>query len=430
METIILGGGIAGLSLAYFLNGPSLILEKEKEIGGLCRSFSMNGIFYDVGPHILFSKNQEVLDLHISLTKMNKLRRSNKIFYQGKMIKYPFENDLAALEAQERDYCLQEFLHNPYEDYPAQNMLQFFIKIFGEGITKLYLQPYNEKIWKHDPVFLDTQMVERIPKPPKEDVIKSAQGIPTEGYLHQLYFYYPEQGGMQSLVQAYQEKLNEKSRILTSTRIEKIRKGESGIWEVYTNQGIFQSKRLINCMPLHEIFQLIDAPEEIKRTIRQLKYNSIYIVCVQVKKDMIGDNFSLNFPEKDIIFHRLSKLNFLGQNYSLVGGSTLLVEITYRPGSFLARLDEEEIKARVIADLVKLKLISQEDLLNISLQNFKYAYVIYDLAHRQNTAKIIRYLQERNIHCCGRFAEFEYLNTDQVVEHSQKLAKKINEKTI
>ena len=50
-------------------------------------------------------------------------------------------------------------------------MLQFFLKTFGEGITKTYLQPYNEKIWKYDPSFMDVQMVERIPKPPKEDVM-------------------------------------------------------------------------------------------------------------------------------------------------------------------------------------------------------------------------------------------------------------------
>ena len=46
-------------------------------------------------------------------------------------------------------------------------MIQFFYKIFGEGITRTYLEPYNRKIWKFDPSFMDTQMVERIPKPPK-----------------------------------------------------------------------------------------------------------------------------------------------------------------------------------------------------------------------------------------------------------------------
>ena len=33
-KVIILGGGIAGLSLAYFLDNKSIILEKNKQLGG------------------------------------------------------------------------------------------------------------------------------------------------------------------------------------------------------------------------------------------------------------------------------------------------------------------------------------------------------------------------------------------------------------
>ena len=78
----ILGGGIAGLSFASFINNKSIILEKNT-IGGLCRSFSFNGIYYDIGPHIIFSKNTEILNHHTSLIKTNKIRRSNKIYFKN-----------------------------------------------------------------------------------------------------------------------------------------------------------------------------------------------------------------------------------------------------------------------------------------------------------------------------------------------------------
>ena len=168
------------------------MFEKESRIGGLCRSFqSQEGIYWDIGPHITFSKDQETLDFMTSLVPMAQIRRSNQIFYQGRYVKYPFENDLASLPERDRDYCLDTFLNNPYENYPADNMLAFFYKTFGEGITRSFLEPYNRKIWKYETSFMDTQMVERIPKPPPEDVINSAKGIQTEGYKHQLYFHYP-----------------------------------------------------------------------------------------------------------------------------------------------------------------------------------------------------------------------------------------------
>ena len=42
----------------------------------------------------------------------------------------------------------------------------------------------------------------RIPRPPVDDVIKSAIGIPTEGYTHQAVFSYPLKGGIEALVRA------------------------------------------------------------------------------------------------------------------------------------------------------------------------------------------------------------------------------------
>lgn len=425
MKTIILGGGLAGLSLAHFLKANSVILEKENEVGGLCRSFNFNGACYDVGPHIIFSKNKDILDFHCSLVETNKFRRSNKIFMDGRFIKYPFENDLFSLSERDKEYCLKEFVNNPYAHYDAKNMLQFFLKNFGEGITRLYLQPYNEKIWKYDPAFMDTQMVKRIPKPPREDVIKSANGITTEGYLHQLHFNYPKEGGIKSLISAYKELAQKKSEVLTDVRIEKIWK-EKDEWIIKSNKGDFKSGRLVNCMPLQELFKYLDSPEEVKKRLTSLKYNSIYIAAVIVKEDFLGDNFSITLPDKEVIFHRISKLNFLGENYSAPGTSTLLVEVTFREGSYLESLDEEKIKNKILDDLRRIEFIKENEVIGVELRKFKYAYVIYDLDHRENVDFILNYLKKLGIYCCGRFAEFEYLNMDHVAERSKKLAETLN----
>ena len=52
--------------------------------------------------------------------------------------------------------------------------------------------------------------------------------------------------------------------------------------------------------------------------------------------------------------------------------------------------------------------------------------MIYDLDHRRNVDTILAYLREQGIRCAGRFAEFEYLNTDGVVERTLKLAREVN----
>ena len=427
----ILGGGLAGTALASFLDASSIILEKEDRAGGLCRSFDLNGIVYDVGPHIIFSKNKDVLDYHTRIIETNRIRRVNNILFRGRWIKYPFENDLASLDAKDNEYCLQEFLNNPYERYNAGNMLQFFLRQFGEGMTRLYLAPYNAKIWKFDPSCLDLQMVERIPKPPREDVIKASQGEATEGYTHQLFFNYPKVGGIQSLFDAYARRAAAKSSTITACSIQKVAK-VSDHWSIQTDQGEFHAQRLVNCMPIHALARVIDLPSEIRDTIDRLLYNSIHICMVQVKEDLIGDRFAVYVPDEDIIFHRLSKLNFLGESYCLPDGrSTLMAEITFRPGSYLGSLSHAEIEQRVVAGLVKAGLIKHADMVTgQEIRTFEYAYVIYDLDHRRNTDRVLDYLQSKGIESCGRFAEFEYVNTDQVIERVVALAERLNQRKI
>lgn len=144
MKTLILGAGLSGITTAYFLQQNSgyddiTLLEMESVPGGLCRSIRKRNYIYDIGPHILFSKDKEMLQLMLSVLDegRNDLRRSNKILYKQRQVQYPFENDLSKLPPDDLNYCINAFIHNPYEDYKSTNMIQFFLKTFGEGITNV-----------------------------------------------------------------------------------------------------------------------------------------------------------------------------------------------------------------------------------------------------------------------------------------------------
>ena len=54
---VIVGGGVAGLTCAVRLaeaGRPCLVLEREPEVGGLLRSVVLDGVVFDLGPHVLF----------------------------------------------------------------------------------------------------------------------------------------------------------------------------------------------------------------------------------------------------------------------------------------------------------------------------------------------------------------------------------------
>lgn len=431
----ILGGGLSAISLAYFLQKNENIdeihiLEKDDKLGGICRTYIKDGIEYDVGPHIIFSKDKEILDLMNNLLGENneKHRRSNRILHKRRFVQYPFENDLSKLPQEDIDYCVNGFLHNPYENYDAKNMLQFFLKTFGEGITNTYLRPYNEKIWKFDPSFMDTQMVERIPKPPKEDIIRSAKGETIDGYLHQLYFTYPKQGGTEALIKAFIAKLSDKVKIHVNNKVLKAKKqGDKFI--VTTPEKEYVSDKIVSTMPANEfchIYEDARKPVEILETADNLRYNSIAICIVNVSKDYAGDNYAFMVADKNVKFHRISKLDFMGENYHKEGTATYMAEITYRKNDLNDKATDEELTQKVIEGLETIGFIDSKSDVNFTdLKRFEYAYVIYDLKHRQNMDAIKDYFANQGVYLNGRFGSFEYLNMDAIIRQSYKLAESL-----
>jgi len=436
MRIGILGAGLAGISLAERLQDLSDVaqielLEKAPASGGLARSFPFGNVHYDCGPHIIFSKDTEVLQLMVEVLgdNVHKLRRSNRVFHDGRFVKYPFENELSALSQQDKNYALSAFLDNPYADYTPRNMLQFFLATFGEGITNLYLRPYNEKIWKFDPAFMDTQMVERIPRPPAEDIIRSAEGAETEGYVHQLFFHYPKTGGIQSLVDAFRSRLGPEVTIHTNTAVEKVER-EAGQWKVSAADGTQRRyDRLVSTIPIPDLVESLGAavPEAVIGAADGLRFNSIAICMVKVRRDNLDDTLALMVADKQIVFHRLTKINYLCAPESEDGTVTLQMEVTYRKGDLIDQLTDEQLSGEVIKGLVKLGFIDgDEDVLADELRRFQYAYVIYDLRHRRNTRTVRSYCEdELGIVLHGRFGEFEYLNMDAVIRRSIDRAQEI-----
>jgi protoporphyrinogen oxidase len=430
VNLIILGGGLAGLSLAYFQQDHSTIskitiFEKENNLGGLCRSFSENGITYDIGPHMFFSKNAKTMRIIEELLGDNvrTLRRSNQIVHDKKFIQYPFENDLSKLNEKDLDYCVNTFINNPYEQYKPENMLQFFLATFGEGITNLYLRPYNEKIWKFDPAFMDMQMVGRIPKPPKEDILRSAEGETVDGYIHQLYFKYPKHGGAQTFIHRINERLNEKITIFTNSEVTKLdRVGNS--YSVEAGGKTFFADRIVSTMPANILASIYEpADEDIRRTASALRYNSLAILLVNVKENLVGDHFTFMVADKNVIFHRLSRLDFLGADYCIPESCTFMVEITYKKDDLIDNATDSQIIDNVVNGLKSIAFIKAADDINfINIQRFEYAYVVYDKMHRANVNAILNYFSKQGIDLLGRFGAYEYLNMDNVIEQTKSFS--------
>ena len=424
----ILGGGISGLSLASFLERDAEVLEADARPGGLARTFGRNGFLSDVGGHILFSKDQAVLDVMVGALGDNVelRRRNNRILYNGIYVKYPFENGLGALPKDEAYDCVLSFVKNDAKPPPHRNFAEWMYFTLGRGITERYLLPYNRKIWKMDPAEMGIEWVERVPRPPVEDVLKSALGIETEGYTHQLHFHYPKEGGIESLARGFAARVQGRQRLETGYRVERVRSTGRG-WIVNDER---EYRTLVSTLPIATLFRALgDVPAEVMEAARSLRYNALKVVMLGIdRREGLDEMTAVYVPDPAISFHRVCFNNAFSPRMAPEGCASIQCEITTNPGDGVFEASDDDLCERVRRELVAIGILRAGDrVVERAVQREAYAYVVYDLDYARHVRTVRAYLRSRDLHAAGRFAEHTYVNMDACVRRAMDLARQLDE---
>ena len=422
MTTAILGGGLSGITLGRLLHEQGeevIILEAEPVYGGLCRSRTDKGFTFDTGgSHIIFSKDTEVLAFMRRMIAGNEQRndRNTKIFYKQRFVKYPFENGLSELPREDLFACINGFVKNLIaiekgEVLAPKNFREWIYATFGAGIAECYMVPYNEKIWKFPTVQMSHHWVDgRIPRPPVEDIIKSAIGIETEGYTHQSVFSYPLDGGIEALVTAIAQPIL--SSIRTGFRVQSVKKSGHA-WIISDGTHEVTADRVICTMPVQHLLPSIEGvPATVTAACRALRYNALICVNVGIKGDVPPISW-LYVPELTLgKTNRVSFPSSFSRHVAPVGCSAVLAEITHQPGDEISALTDAELIREVTEMLEKMGVCTEDRIVYTSIQRQPFAYVVYDLAYQKNIRTVNDYCTSHGIPLVGRFAQFEYLNMD------------------
>ena len=90
----ILGGGPAGLSVAYFARKKGYdicIYEGSSTIGGNCRTIKMGEYRFDTGAHRFHDKIPSITEEVKKLMgdDLKKINAPSKIYFDGRMIDFP-----------------------------------------------------------------------------------------------------------------------------------------------------------------------------------------------------------------------------------------------------------------------------------------------------------------------------------------------------
>ena len=156
-DYIVLGAGITGLALLKTLRRKGynniLGIEAEKEAGGLCRTFYVEGHVCDIGGHFFQTKYKDVEDFIFGAFPKEKMYqidpRISKIRLDGIDIDYPLEANIWQLPlAKQVDFLISIVRNGEAMGKPEPKNYEEWIRWkLGNKVCDEYLIPYNSKIW-------------------------------------------------------------------------------------------------------------------------------------------------------------------------------------------------------------------------------------------------------------------------------------------
>lgn len=398
-DYIILGAGPAGLTFANKLrknpNTSFLVLEKEAEAGGLCRSAIVNQSPLDIGGgHFLDVRRPQVNDFlfqFLPLEEWNLFIRNSQIDLKGTMIGHPLEANIWQLSIPDQVSYLKSIAQagcNSSTEMPSRFTDWIYWKL-GNKIAEDYMLPYNSKMFGAQLDKLGTYWLEKLPNVSFEETLYSClEKKPYGTQPGHAQFYYPKKYGYGELWKRMADCIS--SHIIYQTAVTVINFDDCS---VTTNAGqTYYADKIITTIPWTSIRQFIGMPEALSDAVRRLQHTGIVIEYHPERLNTAAH--WIYIPDSDISYHRiLVRHNFCpdSQGYWTETNSTR------------SRFDPEN---------------------NNQFYN-EYAYPLNTVDKPNIMKGLLQFCQTRNVFGLGRWGEHEHYNSDLTVAKALELHERL-----
>jgi len=439
-KIIILGAGPTGLGAAYRLKEVGYtnfaIYDRLDHAGGLASSYKDEaGFTWDVGGHVMFSHYKYYDDVFDKLMgadyQMNMRECWLRMF--DNWVPYPFQNNIRYLPKQATYECLAGLVEaqTKRDHKNARNFKEFIDAVFGDGIAKYFMIPYNFKVWAHPAEMMNKEWIgERVAVLDYNRAIKNVVlGTDDFGWGPNNQFKFPLFGGTGEFYRRFEPVLGDHLKLgRTVDFINAERK------EICFKDGeIVKYDILVTTMPLDRLCNdMLNGvvPQHIKKAAASLKHSGGYMVGIGIKQPCPSTKSWMYFPESNCPFYRVTYLS----NYSPYMTPdkdryySLLTETSY---SEFKPEDKDTIVERTIQGLVNAGLLKEEDrkdIVSTWVFDAKYSYPTPTVDRDAILSLVIPYLEnELSIYSRGRFGmwKYEVANTDHSLMQGVELVNRL-----
>ena len=417
VKNLIIGAGISGLTYANYCGDDYLVVEKENEVGGYCRTIKEKGFVWDYAGHFFHFNTDEFKKMFIDEVPEEDIiynEKCTKILYDKDFIDFPFQMNIHQLKKEEFIDCLYD-LFNKTEKDKYDNFLDMLYGKFGKSIVEKFLKPYNEKLYAIDLTKLDVDAMGRFfPYADKEAIINNMKAEHNNAGSYNSSFLYPVNGAG-SFMNILYNKLD-KNKVILNVSLEKLDVDKK--IATLSNGEKVEYEYLINTMPLNRFLGILGNKEDL---LKELSYNKVLVLNIGFNKNtpLCKKEHWLYIPSEDINFYRCGFYsNILGTDKL-----SMYIEIGYAKD---AVIDDKEIKKQLDLTLEGLTKIG---IIDDSMELEAYVPIIMDPAYvhiNTETDKKINELKEefknKNIYTLGRYGAWIYNSMEDSMLVAKELA--------
>ncbi|HEY3322293.1 MAG TPA: FAD-dependent oxidoreductase [Planctomycetota bacterium] len=438
---VIIGAGPTGLGAAYRLRELGhqnfTIYESSPHVGGLASSFKDSaGFTWDIGGHVIFS-HYEYYDHCFEKMMAGDFQlnaRESWIRLMNTWVPYPFQNNIRYLPKEAAYECLSGLIKaqtGPDKPQDCSNFQEFMNVVFGHGIVKYFMGPYNFKVWAHPPALMNKEWIgERVAVIDFDRALKNAIcGNDDYGWGPNNMFKYPLYGGTGEYYRRIGKAIGDE-HIVLNARVSQIDFENKSIH--FKSGDIVPYDVLISAMPIDILVNNVlrgDVPESIADAAGSLRHSGDYMVGIGIKQPCPSKKSWMYFPESNCPFYRVTYLSNYSPHMTPDNAThySLLCETSY---SEFKPVDKNGIIEETIAGLVNAGLIVQkdrDDIVDTWLLDAPYGYPTPSIERDRILEKVIPWLEAQEIYSRGRFGmwKYEVSNTDHALMQGVELINRL-----